>query len=154
MLTRLRHILLLVQVAPVLLLPRHRHHLAAVRAFIRRLPQALNAPLPQALATLTPPHASSANSPSLSLIDLAALLERASPLGLCLRRSLARYHYLRAAGMPLTLNFGARLVNGKADREIAGHAWVTLTGEPFHEESDNYQGFTVMFRYPPEETTA
>src|SRR5574337_296977 len=121
-----------------------------MRAFVRRLPQALATPLPEALAALTP----ATFDPGLPtsalrrLADLAALLDRRSPLGLCLRRSLVRYHFLRGAGLPLVLNFGARFKGGTPDREIAGHAWVTLNGQPYFEDGENYRGFTAMLKYP------
>ena len=106
--------------------------------------------MPQALATLTPifPDLVVPNSTLRLLADAAALFERRSPLGLCLRRSLVRYHFMRRVGIPLTLNFGARFKVGQPDREVTGHAWVTLNGQPYFEESENYQGFTVMFQYP------
>jgi Transglutaminase-like superfamily len=61
---------------------------------------------------------------------------------------LARYHFLRRAGVPLVINFGARFKAGQADREVSGHAWVTLAGQAYYEDGENYQGFTVMLRYP------
>jgi hypothetical protein len=82
--------------------------------------------------------------------DLAALLDRRSPLGLCLRRSLTRYHFLRQADVPVVIRFGAKFVNGIADREIAGHAWLTLNDSPYYEEDENWRGFTVMMSYPQE----
>ena len=137
-----------------------------MRVFVRDLPKTLEAPLPQALAALTPtsPDLAFPNSTVRLLADAAALLERRSPLGLCLRRSLVRYHFLRRAGVPLSLNFGARfnvsttlrprleLVegagSGQPDREVTGHAWVALNGQPYFEDGENYQGFTVMLKYP------
>jgi hypothetical protein len=89
------------------------------------------------------------------LADLAALLDRRSPLGLCLRRSLARYYFLRRAGLPVVLQFGARLRPGDAAvRDLRGHAWLTLAGRPYFEVEENWRGFTVMFCYPPPEPEA
>jgi hypothetical protein len=85
------------------------------------------------------------------LADLAALLERRSPLGLCLRRSLTRYHFLRRIGVPVVVCFGAKFVAGRPDRDIAGHAWLTLNGRVYHEDSENWQGFTVMLVHPKTE---
>ncbi len=85
-----------------------------------------------------------------NLADLAVLLHRRSPLGLCLRRSLTRYYFLRRAGLPLHVHFGARIINGKPDREITGHAWLTLDGKPYHEPGKNWRGFTVMLTFPKE----
>jgi hypothetical protein len=155
MLIRLRHLWLALTVLPVLLFDaRQRRLFGEMRAFACRLPQSLAAPLPEALAALTPPaalRASNLQSPVSilrRLADLAALLDRRSPLGLCLRRSLVRYHFLRRAGLPLVLNFGARFKGGVADREITGHAWVTLDGQPYFEDGENWRGFTMMLKYP------
>ena len=125
-----------------------------LRAYERRLPDLLAAPLPQMLAAQTPatPDLSLPAAQVRLLADAAALFERRSPLGLCLRRSMARYHFLRRAGLPLAINFGARFKAGAADRDVTGHAWVTLNGEPYHEDGENYQGFTVMLRYPENKT--
>ena len=123
---------------------------AELRAYERGLPDVLVAPLPQVLAAQTPAHVD-LTLPAAEvrrLADAAALFERRSPLGLCLRRSLARYHFLRRAGVPLVINFGARFKAGQADREVTGHAWVTLAGQPYFEDGENYQGFAVMLQYP------
>jgi len=127
---------------------------AEMRGYVRDLPAALLGPLPAALAAQTPSRADLTLPPDdvRLLADAAALFERRSPLGLCLRRSLARYHFLRRAGLPLALNFGARFKAGVADREVTGHAWVTLDGQPYFEDGENYQGFTVMLRYPRQES--
>jgi hypothetical protein len=60
----------------------------------------------------------------------------------CLYRSLARYAVLRGAGHP------ARFVMGldPKKRDIEGHAWVELDGEPVGEIIE--PGLTVTFRYP------
>ena len=50
--------------------------------------------------------------------------------------------------LPVTIHFGARF---KETRELGGHAWLTLNGEPYDEESENYLGFAVMYSYPPVE---
>ena len=151
MLVRLRHLWLALTVLPVLLFDaRQRRLFGEMRAFARRLPQALAAPLPEALAALTSPTSDPGlpTSALRRLADLTALLDRRSPLGLCLRRSLVRYHFLRRAGLPLVLNFGARFKGGVADREINGHAWVTLDGQPYFEDGENWRGFTVMLKFP------
>src|SRR5262245_46845203 len=103
MLTRLRHWGLALALLPgLLLLPRRRALFREIQAFERALPIVLKQPLPEALRSITP---QSSNAPILNeattrqLADLAALLDRRSPLGLCLRRSLTRYHYLRRLGL-------------------------------------------------------
>jgi hypothetical protein len=99
---------------------------------------------------ISQPDAAAPNLPEAhirDLADLAALLERRSPLGLCLRRSLVRYHYLRPQGLPLEVKFGAKLLGQPEKRGLTGHAWLTLNGNPYHEADANWQGFTVMYTY-------
>ncbi len=116
--------------------------------FERTLPARLNnLPLPDLMAELTPRARDIALDPSTvrELADAVAALDVRSPLGICLRRSLLRYHFLRRAGLPVTIRFGARL---KESRDIGGHAWLMHDDAPFHEESENYLGFAVMYSYP------
>jgi len=130
--------------------PLRRQLWAEMRVYERNLPAVLTAPLPQVLEAQTPAKIDitlPAGEVRL-LADAAALFERRSPLGLCLRRSLARYHFGRRAGVPLVINFGARFKGGVADRQVSGHAWVTLDEQAYFEDGENYQGFTVMLRYP------
>lgn len=134
-----------------LLDPRRRALWAEMRAYVRGLPAALRAPLPAALAAQTPPAVDLRLPPAAirQLADAVALFERRSPLGLCLRRSLLRYHFLRRAGVPLVVHFGARFTGRTPDRDLAGHAWVTLDNSPYFEDGENYRGFTVMLQHPP-----
>jgi hypothetical protein len=130
--------------------PTYRRLWAEMRAYVRGLPATLEGPLPAALRAQTPARAD-LDLPERDvrvLADAAALAERGSPLGLCLRRSLVRYHFLRRAGVPVAVQFGARFTGGQADRDVTGHAWVTLNGEAYHEAGENYRGFTVMLTHP------
>jgi hypothetical protein len=156
MLARLRHGLLALSALLGLLFDvRQRRLFAEMRAFARQLPQVLAAPVPQALATLTfPTREADLRLPTSTvrrLADLTALLDHRSPFGLCLRRSLIRYHFLRRTGLPVEVRLGARFKAGQPDREVTGHAWVTLNGEPYFEEGENWQGFTVMLSFPAPE---
>jgi hypothetical protein len=153
MATRLQHLWLTVTALPGLLfIADQRLLMNEMRAFCRRLPLALKQPLPQAMRQLTPSTTSRPwpyhENTLRRLADLAALLERHSPLGLCLRRSLVRYHYLRRAGIPVAVRFGAKFAPGKPGPEIAGHAWLTLDEQPYYEADENWRGFTVMFSWP------
>ena len=150
LLTRARHLGTGLAALLALADPAQRRLWGEMRAYVRRLPALLSSPLPAVLAAQTPAAADlTLPEPTLRrLADAAALFERRSPLGLCLRRSLVRYHYLRRAGVPLTLNFGARFKAGQADRDITGHAWVTLNGAAYHEDGENYQDFVTMLKYP------
>jgi hypothetical protein len=79
--------------------------------------------------------------------DAVSMLDYRSPLGVCLRRSLVRYVLLRRAGVPVVVHFGAKkLAAGQSG--IAGHAWLTLDGQPFAENSQDYEGFAAIYSYP------
>jgi hypothetical protein len=123
-----------------------------MRKFCRQLPIILDQPIPQAMADLTPEVGEKRPLPNetttRNLADLAALLERQSPLGLCLRRSLVRYYYLSQLNVPLAVQFGAKLVSGQQQKEISGHAWLTFQGHPYYEDEENWRDFTVMFTWP------
>jgi hypothetical protein len=152
--TRLRHIYLAIKLLPVLFIHHQaRSWLGEMRQFCRELPAVLKQPLPLALAQIEPPAnhitlAEPSEQRMRELADLAALLERRSPLGLCLRRSLVRYHFLRPLGVPVVIQFGARLLGEEADRDLAGHAWLSCNGRPYHEAEENWRNFTVMLRWP------
>lgn len=159
MVSRVRHIWLALALLPGLLFSsRQRHLFAEMRQFCRALPQKLHGNLQAALKELTPiqqdlrgyaPNFAAEDPEGLrNLADLAALLERNSPLGLCLRRSLTRYYFLRRAGLPVVVQFGAKFSGGTPDRNVNGHAWLTLNGQPYFEDDENWRGFTVMFGYP------
>ena len=86
-------------------------------------------PLPDFLAELTPPEPDLAtvNPDALrNLIDAVAQLDWRSPFGICLRRALLRYHFLRRAGLELSIVFGVRFRQIHEPTGIAGHAWNTL----------------------------
>ena len=107
MITRLRHAWLALVALPGLTVSRPRRALfREMRAFTLSLPALLKAPLPEAMQRILPagneahllPQRSGAGSAGIisertirDLADLAALLDRRSPLGVCLRRSLTRY---------------------------------------------------------------
>jgi hypothetical protein len=153
-LARLRHLWLLVSQGPLLLINPHlRSAYRQALALSRSLPSRLKQPLPESMAALAA-HAEQFKLPELSAAqlrrtaDLAALLDRASPLGLCLRRSLTRYVFLRSQGLPVEVKFGARFKNELPDRPITGHAWVTLHGRPYFEDDQNWRNFTVMLSFP------
>ena len=125
-----------------------RQLLGEMRRFVRQLPTLVKQPMPVYMAQLGDGVVGGVSAETTrKLADLAALLERQSPLGICLRRSLVRYHYLNQQ-LPLTVEFGARFDDKQAKRTIAGHAWVTHNGEPYFEEDENWQNFTVIYRWP------
>ena len=151
--TRWQHIFLAVKLLPHLLFRREvRAMLWQMRQFCGALPTILHPPLSQALAQLEQEEAhfpaSIGEERMRDLADLAALLAIRSPLGLCLRRSLTRYHFLRGMGVPVQVHFGARLVGDKADRDVTGHAWLVRNGRPYYEAEENWRDFTVILRWP------
>ena len=120
-------------------------------ALSRTLPQQFERPLPAMLAQLTPPaRAEPPVQPDeiRRLADAVAAWHWRSPLGICLRRSLLRYHFLRGANLPVRVVFGARLKTGQAGGGIGGHAWLTLNGAPYYENPGDYEGFVAMYTYP------
>lgn len=120
-------------------------------AFSRALPDKFDQPLPEMMAQLTP---DSRQHPPLppaqvrQLCDAVAAWHLTSPLGICLRRSLLRYHFLRQTGLPAQIIFGARIKSQTEGGGVGGHAWITLNGQPYYENSQNYAGFAQMFVYP------
>jgi hypothetical protein len=156
---RAQNITLLIRSLPGLLFSaRRRALLREMRQFVAELPEKMNAPILDVMADITPIFNEEKKGIKQETIlreyaDLAALLARRSPLGVCLRRSLVRYHFLRRVGIDVDVQFGARFVGGKPDRQVTGHAWLTQDGQPYYEESENWEGFTVMFSYPSASTT-
>ncbi len=109
--------------------------------------------LPDFLAWLTPQRADWAGRSEEAvreLVDALALLDHSSPFGLCLRRSLLRYHFLRRVGLPVGIVFAMRKRQTHEPSGLAGHAWNILDGEPYHEREENMRGFTEVYRWPPE----
>lgn len=109
--------------------------------------------LPDLLAQLTPsaPDLTDVNPEDLrGLVDAIADLDWRSPFGVCLRRALLRYHFLRRAGIELGIVFGVRFRQTHETAGIAGHAWNTLAGRPYHEREEDYLGFSIMYEWPPE----
>lgn len=60
----------------------------------------------------------------------------------CLTRGLARYYFLRRAGMDVTLCFGM----GRHDTEVIAHCWLLNNGEPFLESEDPRPLYVEMYR--------
>ncbi len=146
---RFMHVWLAFTLVPVLMFSAKQRKLFNImRRFVRNLPTQVQQPMPIYMAAL-----GNGNSLGLSvdkvrrIADLAALIERNTGLGICLRRSLVRYHFL-APSIPLQVQFGARFDNSKQDRRIAGHAWVTLHEAPYYEADENWHRFCVLFTWP------
>jgi hypothetical protein len=126
--------------------PAQRRFVLEARALARELPARMDGPLPAALAGLTP-------QPAPDTLDAATIRQIADaltafgagrPLGICLRRSLLRYYFLRRAGLPVVVHFGAR----RLGERIGGHAWLTLDDQPYYEAPEHYLNYVLMFSYP------
>lgn len=145
----LRHTIVLVSALPK---APQRALLARMLTFSRMLPAHFDQPLPHMMAQLTPSVTSDLQTLSPDdirrLADAVAAWHLRSPLGICLRRSLLRYHFLRQAGLPVTIVFGARLKGEHEGGGLGGHAWLTLNGSPYYENAQNYRGFVEMYSYP------
>lgn len=131
---------------------RRRNLVRQMVTFSRSLPARFDQPLPQMMAHLTPaaPLADALMPDTIRrLADAVAAWHLRSPLGICLRRSLLRYHFLRQAGLPVQIVFGARLKSGAEGGGVGGHAWLTLHGQPYHEDPADTRGFAELFVYPP-----
>jgi len=131
--------------------PARRRLLRQMVNFSRALPRQFDRPLPQMMAHLTPevnPPSNAATDDLRRLADAVAAWHLRSPLGICLRRSLLRYYFLRQAGLPVRLVFGARLKSSAEGGGLGGHAWLTLDGRPYYENPADYEGFVEMYVYP------
>lgn len=62
----------------------------------------------------------------------------------CLNRSLILYYFLHKIGLAVRINFGVR----KNDKDIEGHGWLTLNGEPYLEKTDTLNTFCLIYSYP------
>ena len=62
----------------------------------------------------------------------------------CLIRGLTLYHFLRQAGVPVSLCFGIGCVNGA----VEGHCWIVSGGEPLGERRDPRDVFTETWAIP------
>jgi len=138
---------------PLLTSPTRRRLYGEMVAFQKRLPHLMALPVREAMTVLSEMEQSEF-SPSQSelevrrLADTVAATGSADDLGLCLRRSLLRFHFLAPHRLPLRLHFGARLNHLDADHPLAGHAWLTLAGIPYYEEESNWRGFEIFYSYP------
>lgn len=125
---------------------RQRGLLREALTLSRQLPQRLEQPLPDALAALTPPVTPQPlpETTIRQIVDALTAFGAGRPLGICLRRSLLRYYFLRRAGLPLVIHFGAR----RQGDAIGGHAWLTRQDQPYHEQPQNILTHTEMWRFP------
>jgi hypothetical protein len=126
--------------------PSSRRLLWESLALANQLPGLLEQPLPEALCSLTPTATSSSMDPETirQIVDAITAFGAGRPLGICLRRSLLRYHFLRRANLPVVVHFGAR----RLDQGLGGHAWLTLHGQPYHEKPEHYQAYALMYTFP------
>ena len=104
------------------------------------------------LAPRSQPHATIQPDDMRRLVDAVSAWHLRSPLGICLRRSLLRYYFLRESGLSVSIVFGARLKSEQEGGGLGGHAWLILNGSPYYEDPQDYKGFAVMYTYPEPKT--
>lgn len=131
-----------------------REMLSEIKGVQRTLPARYEAlSLPDFLTELTPRACDWAHKNPEEvrrLVDALAFWDRSSPFGICLRRSLLRYHFLRRVGVPLGIVFAMRSRQKHEPPGLAGHAWNILDGQPYHERPEDMAGFTEVYRWPQE----
>ena len=134
--------------------PEQRALAQEMFAFERGLPPRFSHPLPEMMAGVTPnpapPTGDLSETTIRALADAVAAWRFRSPLGICLRRSLLRYHFLRRTGLPVVIIFGARFKTDSEGGGLGGHAWLTLHNQPYYERPQDVHGFVEMYRYPEE----
>jgi hypothetical protein len=102
------------------------------------------------LAPLLEPARTPPPPPREEVDALVARIDRLLPAGRpfvrsgCLTRGLTLYYFLRRAGAPVALCFGA----GPVDGDFSGHCWVVYQGEPLAEKRDPRPLFAEMLRIP------
>ena len=112
-------------------------------------PLLVRLPLARQAALLEPPHLSPPPSPArveriTDLVTAVVQLQRLLPAN-CLPHGLARYYFLRRAGAPVELCFGA----GREEQgEFIAHCWLLLDGEPYREPRDPREVYREFFRFP------
>jgi hypothetical protein len=62
----------------------------------------------------------------------------------CLVRGITLYHFLREAGVDVSLSFGV----GKVDGQFTGHCWLVKDGRPFLEPDQPDLVYIETFRLP------
>lgn len=73
-----------------------------------------------------------------------ALLHRLYRDRYCMKQSLLLFYFLRKWKYPVCIHFGI----AKKGDTLAGHAWISLGGEPFHEAHDPEDTYRTIFSYP------
>lgn len=67
------------------------------------------------------------------------------PGGMCLRRALALWAFLRWRGVTSQIELGVR----RTEAGLIGHAWVVWQGEPLHEQADTVLEYRSFGSPPP-----
>ncbi len=70
----------------------------------------------------------------------------------CLKRSLVLYHFLKQSGLPLQINFGVRKAAKNVGEQwplLAGHGWLSLSGQTYLEKNEPLHTFKLIYSFPP-----
>jgi hypothetical protein len=121
--------------------------LARILAFAMSLPVVLRFKLRTTASFAEPRHPRASAGPEVIALVIryveavcASRFVRAE----CLVRGLTLYHFLREAGLSLSLVFGV----GEVDGRMTGHCWLLKDGQPFLEPHDPTPQFTVVTVLP------
>lgn len=107
--------------------------------------------LPRTVQLLTPRRRPATAKPQISQLELAQTLDQLLQLNLfvftpiCWKRALILYRYLLLNGIEARVVFGMRRSALGRD-ELAGHAWVEVSGCPVQEAEP--PDFAVTYSYP------
>ena len=107
--------------------------------------------LPRVLATLSPARVTGERDDSV-MDDVIYYVDRWLQMvpynrkGNCFPRSLAVYYFAWRSGYPVQFHCGVRM----GYLSLEGHAWLTLSGEPFYELTQQWKNFTVTYSCPPD----
>jgi hypothetical protein len=81
-----------------------------------------------------------------TVIRLARSIARLRPMPFrdnCLERSLLAYRFLSMAGAEPRLMLGVK----RTGKEVAGHAWITVGGDPVHDAPEALAEFTPVVEF-------
>lgn len=128
---------------------------ARVFLFAAAVPFLLRLKIARVASVLEPgrePHAVDPDLVKRIIAYVETVIRRGSPLirpG-CLTLGLARYYFLRRAGLDVSLHFGmGRVGKGK---EFLGHCWLVRQGEPYLERNDPRSLYTEMYHISREDS--
>jgi hypothetical protein len=124
--------------------------LAGALVYAAGVPLLFRLSLARVASLLQPATAPSTPDPArvqqvLRCVDAALSVGRPLVRPTCLTQAATRYHFLRRAGLDVTLRFGV----GHVDGQLVGHCWLATDDEPFLEARDPRTVYVETYRVPP-----